>query len=1599
MNDLMFYNIKLIKNKKMLFIFASICFVILILCTNNTVYGKNNIIINENIQITNLKSKNIVVKSQKELNSALKSKYIKKITIRTNKKLILTIRKGTYNKVDLVIDAPNIKVNNNAKFKKITINKYSLKNYWNENSSGNSYDINIAKQNRKEYYFIINNRKNIKSISIKNGIKLKILGTGKIKNFVIKKSAKDLKVSTNVAMNIMAKSNCTIILNKNAEKSTIKAEKDIQVKLVNKTNTKVTIIYIDNNEEVVQEPNTEVEDNNSNEENFDSNNSSGGSVSVPNDSNTNKPVNGNNNGNGSSTNESDDSITEDDKDNNKYWSLEIIDIKVQDTLKTIKDSTDYDGTITQKEYIDKAKDEYMFVMCDIEINKILPSSTKFSLNNIKLSIGEKLIDRISEDSFLQNHNMNPVGYSELSIGGKKGTIIFEVPKSTLPDNYKEMGLYCDGIVGKWKEKENHNGKSEVEKEYSLIEQQKSREKEILSDYSAIGKSTINDPYIVLNPYDIAPLTALAIFETEQPKDIIVKVVGKDDNSTISYTINNNGTSHQEILIFGLYADYLNEVIISDGNISKRIYIQTEAIPTYINSTISAVKIDTENIRQDGLISLATGYRKVIDLNGEIRWYSTINTYSTINNDPCQIDAYSDDGSFWCSTRSYEATSEIFNIAWSGKILRHYIYYGINSHHDGEILPNGHFLYISDQSKVYDINLETGKNQQLLDLKDYLDYTLGSQEVRSKGDIGDWAHFNSIYYDDGNLYFSLRNQHMVIKMDYVTKEIKWVFTSAVKKENDQVVPMQSNITQYLVLPEGDINKFDWFYSQHDVTLLPDLDQNGDTDDILIYDNGDSRSLEDKWEIADKYSRIVHYRVDSNTKKVEKIFSAGESIGIFSGIYGSAQYLNNGNYIYCNGVGRYYNAESNIIEVDNNGKIIEQFNLNEKAYRAYKFTVDKFIAHPISLSNESAHINYSGYLWKEYNNSLDESENISYSINKISKQENYLTIGGWIFINNMQKYIPEVYLVASNEKELYYQKIEGDFIDNKIPEEFREPDSNYSGFYSKIISLYDLPDGIYDLGLYIKQGNEEGYISIPYYLNNGDITSQESELDEQQSTIINGILTEVPYRSIEDPIVIQNPFEKAPLTALVGFSTADESKITVKILGKDGANDYTYEISEVGKNHIIPIYGLYYNYNNTVVITAISNGNIQETTLNLKTDGNIDGLPIINVEKDINENNITNGFTFMVSQDSMLPFAIDKDGEIRWYYTDSIGTVGFKEMKNGHFLIGSTQEGNSLLSTMSVYEIDLLGRIYTEYYTEGGIHHEAEEGYNGNLIFAISKFGSNTINDCIVEMAPATGETVRSWDMAEIMGGVLEPNSVWPTGLANSSNWFHNNSVELINENGKDYVLVSSRHQSLVIKFEADNPDNIVWVIGDHDQVPEKLQPYLLKPIGEGFEWQYAQHAPLQLSNGDIMLFDNGCYRSKNETNAVSPSDNYSRAVIYHIDQEAMTIEQIWQYGKELGNTIYATYVGDVDELDENHYLINFGGICKDENGNATDDITGSIRQSHIVEIKNNNIVWQVDISSNDKSNTGSIYRVEKINKSIFNRDDYTQYNKIVIVNAN
>ena len=78
-------------------------------------------------------------------------------------------------------------------------------------------------------------------------------------------------------------------------------------------------------------------------------------------------------------------------------------------------------------------------------------------------------------------------------------------------------------------------------------------------------------------------------------------------------------------------------------------------------------------------------------------------------------------------------------------------------------------------------------------------------------------------------------------------------------------------------------------------------------------------------------------------------------------------------------------------------------------------------------------------------------------------------------------------------------------------------------------------------------------------------------------------------------------------------------------------------------------------------------------------------------------------------------------------------------------------------------------------------------------------------------------------------------------------------------------------------------------------------------------------------GYVFLFDNGNNKSKIESDYVKAEDSYSRGVMYKIDTDNMTIEQVWEYGKERGSEFYSPYISDVDYLGENHYIVHSGGI--------------------------------------------------------------------------
>lgn len=62
----------------------------------------------------------------------------------------------------------------------------------------------------------------------------------------------------------------------------------------------------------------------------------------------------------------------------------------------------------------------------------------------------------------------------------------------------------------------------------------------------------------------------------------------------------------------------------------------------------------------------------------------------------------------------------------------------------------------------------------------------------------------------------------------------------------------------------------------------------------------------------------------------------------------------------------------------------------------------------------------------------------------------------------------------------------------------------------------------------------------------------------------------------------------------------------------------------------------------------------------------------------------------------------------------------------------------------------------------------------------------------------------------------------------------------------------------------------------------------------------------------MMFDNGTAKVKlsDNDNRVSGDDIYSRAVVYHINTDDMTIEQVFEYGKERGPEWYSDWISGV-----------------------------------------------------------------------------------------
>lgn len=488
---------------------------------------------------------------------------------------------------------------------------------------------------------------------------------------------------------------------------------------------------------------------------------------------------------------------------------------------------------------------------------------------------------------------------------------------------------------------------------------------------------------------------------------------------------------------------------------------------------------------------------------------------------------------------------------------------------------------------------------------------------------------------------------------------------------------------------------------------------------------------------------------------------------------------------------------------------------------------------------------------------------------------------------------------------------------------------------------------------------GFIINKQYTNK-NIVKHYNSIASRQEKLEKQLITK--GYTFDNPNVVIDPYRNSPLTALIMFETKDKVKVKVTVEGKDELSTITHEESKATKKHYVEVLGLYPNKNNKVIIEY---GNKKKEMGIVTNDLPKDFVESTSVKAD--KTKLDNSFYFFSPASKGYTSAYDVNGDVRWYLSNN-AVWRIKRLKNGHLLTSTERLLNFPYYMTGLCEIDMLGKIYNEYTVPGGYHHDYYEMDNGNILVASDDFesGEGTVEDYIVEIDRKTGKVVKEFDLKDVLNMEDGQSENWT-----AYDWFHNNAVWY--DKKTNSITLSGRHQDAVINIDYKT-GKLNWIIGDSTNWSKEYQKYFFKPVGKDFEWQWSQHAAMVTPEGYIFILDNGNNKSKDPKKYVPAEKSYTRGVMYKINTKDMTIEQVWEYGKERGSEFYSPYISDVDYLEKDHYIVHSGGIVSVDGkpSNQPAGLTGGNTKltSDTVELLNDKVIFELILPTN-------YYRVEKM----------------------
>ncbi|MEG0994936.1 MAG: aryl-sulfate sulfotransferase, partial [Bacilli bacterium] len=298
--------------------------------------------------------------------------------------------------------------------------------------------------------------------------------------------------------------------------------------------------------------------------------------------------------------------------------------------------------------------------------------------------------------------------------------------------------------------------------------------------------------VVVNPYEISPLTALIMFETDKETAVTLTITGlHNDDIVKTFT----KTKKHFVPVYGLYANKETKVTIKlDNGKTNSFLIKGGEVPkTAKEMTVLDNKVKLNN--EMYLFTSPTGVPNIAyDNYGNVRWYLNMgyskgvtvlrNGNLLLSNEKMGQDPTSNGGAV--------------EVNLLGKVYNEYEIKG-GYHHDAIELPSDNLLIPTTNIEsgrtsdfIVEIDRKTGKEVNSFDLFDMIN-KIDPEYAKTLSSV--WAWNNSVFYNKNTneLLVSLRNRNAIISIDYTKKTINWILSDPKNFSN--------KFESYLLKPTG------------------------------------------------------------------------------------------------------------------------------------------------------------------------------------------------------------------------------------------------------------------------------------------------------------------------------------------------------------------------------------------------------------------------------------------------------------------------------------------------------------------------------------------------------------------------------------------------------------------------------------------------------------------------------------------------------------------------------------------------------------------------------------------------------------------------------